>query len=131
MEYLNFTDLDNILVEYPKEINNLIFEYYSLECRTCNKDQIYCYTCELYNCNCTKTIRFCNVRECNKLLCCTTGTRIHPTEDDDYRQLCHRCWNIDIHIDILEDINRELNDPQSSWWCMHGDDFHIEPEARA
>ena len=122
---MNFSTLDNILYKIPKDINNVIFKYYTTNCYSCNNDQIYCYECEIYNCSCIRDIRFCNVQECNKLLCCyDIGRKIHNENDSPY--LCSRCWNIDIHSEILQDIQYETEYPENYWWCRHRNDFNSD-----
>jgi hypothetical protein len=98
---MNFLLLDNILKEYTKCFNQIIYNYYSSLCFKCNEIQIYCGVCELYSCLCNNNINFCNVEECGKILCCLNQNRICSCCN---KFLCDRCWNIDIYDDILEDI---------------------------
>ena len=96
---MNFREFDIILCLCPKDINKLIFEYYDEKCRRCNTNQIYCNTCELYNCPCYKEIDYCNVMECHKILCCENKNDICNSNCnccEKSRYLCDRCWNIDI-----------------------------------
>ena len=99
---MNFLLLDNTLKKYIKCLNKIIYDYYSKLCKICNEKQVYCDICELYSCFCNNNIKICNVEECGKVLCCNNQNRIHLGEDSPF--LCDRCWNIDIHVDILEDI---------------------------
>ena len=103
---MDFTIFDKELKQYPIQINKLIFDYYKDSCNICNTSQQYCNACKLYQCNCIKEIYRCNIRECNKLLCCHDGLLI--TDKPAY--LCQRCWEIDIYIDILDDIKNRGND---------------------
>lgn len=119
---MNFPTFDNLLDKYPKDLNKVIYNYYTTNCGECGNDQIYCFRCELYNCSCVKNIKFCNVSECTKILCCFNSNQIYINGP----YLCDRCWNIDISDDILEDIRIEQTSPEESWWCLHGDNFHIE-----
>lgn len=97
---MNFLIIDNILKKYTKCLNKIIFDYYTMLCFKCNKKQSYCNICKLYNCDCNN-IKFCNVPECNKVLCCLNKNQICTCCK---KVLCDRCWNIDIYVDILEDI---------------------------
>ena len=117
---MNFTQLDEILKKYPSDINRLIYSYFTTDCDECF-GQIYCYECELYTCQCEKTINHCNVDECHRMLCCLNSNRIHIGEDSPY--LCDRCWNIDICEDVQVDILLELNNYENCWWCVHQHDY--------
>ena len=98
---MDFINIDDELKIYPKQITQLIFNFYTTKCNICNIIQKYCNTCKFYNCDCVKFIHRCNVKECNKILCCSVGIKISPGQP---LYLCERCWNIDINKDILDDI---------------------------
>ena len=95
---MDFITFDEQIIKYPKQINKLIYDYYKDTCDKCNMQQIQCNQCYFYSCKCS-SVRKCNVKECNKILCC-----IGMTIDYNERFLCNRCYHIDIYVNILEDI---------------------------
>ena len=101
---IDFEDFDNILNNYPKNINNLIYDFYSNHCKECGTNQRYCIDCQKYQCFCIKSIFKCDVQECRKLLCCVLGHRVCECANCVEKYLCPRCWRIDIHAEIIEDI---------------------------
>jgi hypothetical protein len=115
MTQITFYDFDKLLLQYPKHINQTIYQYYSFNCDECQTIQKYCLNCQKYNCYCIPEINVCNVTECNKLLCCNTGIPICSINcscpKSKNNVLCRRCWNIDFHDEVLEDIqNNGSND---------------------
>lgn len=101
---MDFIEFDKYLKKYPKNMTQLIYDYYSNKCNKCNMIQNYCIECKQYQCFCIRTISYCKVTECNKLLCCFDGKYISKNPKDE-RKLCTRCWRIDIYQDILQDIH--------------------------
>ena len=102
---ISFQEFDELLKEYPQNLTKLIYDFYTTECQGCGSRQKYCIECEKYQCYCIKTVFRCNVEECQRLLCCIDGEKIcncNACPNDKY--LCSRCWRIDIHTDIIEDI---------------------------
>jgi len=77
---MNFNILDNILKEIPKEINDIIYNYYRRFCNKCYTSQHYCKGCETYNCVCYNRIICCH---CYNLQCMNTC--------DEYLKICSCC----------------------------------------
>ena len=102
---LKFEELDKHFQILPEDLSKVIFNYYTQNCKECGTIQKFCTGCNKYQCFCIKDIFHCNVKECNKLLCCVDGILIcNCCNGDSRRYLCERCYRIDIYDDILEDI---------------------------
>lgn len=89
---MDFEKFDNIQKEIPKEINDIIYNYYRRFCIKCNTSQNYCEKCETYNCMCYTKIK-CN--HCKKVECtnsCNSHLRICTCCN---KYLCEKCWNKD------------------------------------
>ena len=71
-----FTHIDKILKNNPRDINQLIYDYYKTDCDKCGTLQKYCLDCKKYQCYCIKEFKQCHVSECSRLLCCVDGIPI-------------------------------------------------------
>ena len=47
---IEFQIFDQVLDKYPKKINQLIYEFYFLNCQQCDIQQKYCLECKNYQC---------------------------------------------------------------------------------
>ena len=102
---IRFEDLDDYFQMLPQDISKIIFNYYTQSCKECGTVQKYCIGCKKYQCFCVKDIFHCNVKICDRLLCCEDGILICTCCTGlERRYLCERCYRIDIHDEIVEDI---------------------------
>lgn len=91
---VSFKTFDKIMNKYPKNINQIIHQYYTTLCEDCGVDQQLCSFCRYYRCYCSKEIQICNENKYSKFLCCTPGIEICCCSD---RVLCPRCWRVDLY----------------------------------
>ena len=50
-------DINSILTILPKEINKVIYNFYTKTCIKCGIQQRYCYSCNYYRCYCCDIIK--------------------------------------------------------------------------
>ena len=78
--------------KFPKEITEIIFNYYTNICDTCSHIQTYCEDCKTYNCVCyeDKTCKECPMRYCECK--CIMFYKICPCCES---YLCNDCYHGD------------------------------------
>lgn len=112
METLEFNIIDKIFDFLPKDINNLIYEFYDNRCKNCGKEMRECVLCDLYFhfyhiCYMNQNCYICNTTDCpymrfthcecmDKLVCkkCSFNKSINLS-DEDYM----RCDELKIKIE--------------------------------
>ena len=65
---MNKEYIDMLLIhELPKDLNKIIFDYFTDHCSVCNNKQRFCYDCFYYICNCKseKKCNHCRIFICN------------------------------------------------------------------
>ena len=89
---MKFDNIDNLLIKLPKNINEIIFSYYTDYCDVCKVEQEYCNGCGLYNCMCVGAT-FCN--NCFKICCMYDCNEFYTICTCCCKYLCRYCWEHD------------------------------------
>ena len=93
MKEIQNDDLDILLKTYdiPKDLTSIIHEYYNVKCSNCNKKQMFCNICKIYECSCK--IYF-NCKTCNKQFKYsnfTLNNKMHKKCERCVTFNCYRC----------------------------------------
>lgn len=89
---MSFKNLDKI-IKLPKDINYIIYKYYTNICQECNNETEYCSSCKYYYCYCDNGITECYL--CKKIFCRLIHDIIYNINLNNNLLLCNTCWNID------------------------------------
>ena len=94
---MNKENIDMLLIHIlPKDLTEIIFDFFTYFCDTCNKKQRFCYDCFYYicNCECEKECNHCKISICN-------------CKDIVYK-ICECCENYLCEVCLETDNNGEL-----------------------
>ena len=89
---MDFRKFDTILEEIPKEINEIIYNYYRRFCTKCNMSQHYCMKCDTYNCLCYNRIVCSHCMKQSGISGCEEHLKICICCE---KYLCKTCWEED------------------------------------
>lgn len=101
---MSFRELDKV-INLPKDINYIIYKYWSNICEDCNNEIDYCEDCELFYCFCNKNISECYL--CKKIFCQLVHDVFYKISFKHNLLLCNTCWNIDDWSRFKEKNNKE------------------------